>query len=64
MKCWTWKESDDELTTAFLTGLNKYNNILMMAEFRSPVVPDKQIKQLAGMHGLMADTTSRPSSSR
>ena len=28
----TWKETDDELTTALLTGLDKYNNIFMMAD--------------------------------
>ena len=28
----TWKETDDELTTALITGLDKYNNIFMMAD--------------------------------
>ena len=28
----TWKETDDELTEALLTGLDKYNNIFMMAD--------------------------------
>ena len=52
----TWKETDDELTEALLTGLDKYNNIFMMADSGARG-SDKQIKQLAGMRGLMADTT-------
>ena len=52
----TWKETDDELTHALLTGLDKYNNIFMMADSGARG-SDKQIKQLAGMRGLMADTT-------
>ena len=52
----TWKETDDELTRALLTGLDKYNNIFMMADSGARG-SDKQIKQLAGMRGLMADTT-------
>ena len=39
-----------------LTGLDKYNNIFMMADSGARG-SDKQIKQLAGMRGLMADTT-------
>ena len=53
-----WKETDDELTRALLTGLDKYNNIFMMADSGARG-SDKQIKQLAGMRGLMADTTGR-----
>ena len=52
----TWKETDDELTHALLSGLDKYNNIFMMADSGARG-SDKQIKQLAGMRGLMADTT-------
>ena len=52
----TWKKTDDELTHALLTGLDKYNNIFMMADSGARG-SDKQIKQLAGMRGLMADTT-------
>ena len=52
----TWKETDDELTKALLNGLDKYNNIFMMADSGARG-SDKQIKQLAGMRGLMADTT-------
>ena len=54
----TWKEADDEITTALLTGLDKYNNIFMMADSGARG-SDKQIKQLAGMRGLMADTSGR-----
>jgi DNA-directed RNA polymerase subunit beta' len=52
----TWKETDDKLTRALLDGLDKYNNIYMMADSGARG-SDKQIKQLAGMRGLMADTT-------
>ena len=51
-----WKETDDTLTKALLDGLDKYNNIYMMADSGARG-SDKQIKQLAGMRGLMADTT-------
>ena len=52
----TWKETDAVLTKALLGGLDKYNNIYMMADSGARG-SDKQIKQLAGMRGLMADTT-------
>ena len=54
----TWKATDDALTEALLSGLDKYNNIFMMADSGARG-SDKQIKQLAGMRGLMADTTGR-----
>ena len=54
----TWKETDDELTEALLSGLDKYNNIFMMADSGARG-SSQQIKQLAGMRGLMADTTGR-----
>ena len=54
----TWKNTDDALTKALLEGLDKYNNIFMMADSGARGA-DKQIKQLAGMRGLMADTTGR-----
>ena len=53
-----WKATDDKLTDALLSGLDKYNNIFMMADSGARG-SDKQIKQLAGMRGLMADTTGR-----
>ena len=52
----TWKETDDVLTRKLLDGLDKYNNIFMMADSGARG-SDKQIKQMAGMRGLMADTT-------
>ena len=52
----TWKTTDDQLTKDLLGGLDKYNNIFMMADSGARG-SDKQIKQLAGMRGLMADTT-------
>jgi len=54
----TWKVADDQITDALLTGLDKYNNIFMMADSGARG-SDKQIKQLAGMRGLMADTSGR-----
>ena len=54
----TWKKTDDQLTHDLLSGLDKYNNIFMMADSGARG-SDKQIKQLAGMRGLMADTTGR-----
>ena len=52
----TWKKTDEQLTKDLLTGLDSYNNIFMMADSGARG-SDKQIKQLAGMRGLMADTT-------
>ena len=39
-------------------GLDKYNNIFMMADSGARG-SNQQIKQLAGMRGLMADTTGQ-----
>jgi len=52
----TWKKTDDQLTKDLMAGLDQYNNIFMMADSGARG-SDKQIKQLAGMRGLMADTT-------
>ena len=54
----TWKAADDDITVALMKGLDKYNNIFMMADSGARG-SDKQIKQLAGMRGLMADTSGR-----
>ena len=54
----TWKEADDEITHKLLSGLDKYNNIYMMADSGARG-SEKQIKQLAGMRGLMADTSGK-----
>ncbi|MBQ6856784.1 MAG: DNA-directed RNA polymerase subunit beta', partial [Lachnospiraceae bacterium] len=53
-----WQDTDNQLTHDLLTGLDKYNNIFMMADSGARG-SDKQIKQLAGMRGLMADTSGR-----
>ena len=52
----TWQETDEQLTKDLMDGLDQYNNIFMMADSGARG-SDKQIKQLAGMRGLMADTT-------
>ncbi len=54
----TWKEADAEITEKLLSGLDRYNNIRMMADSGARG-SDKQIKQLAGMRGLMADTSGK-----
>ena len=51
-----WKKCDDTITKDLMKGLDKYNNIYMMADSGARG-SDKQIKQLAGMRGLQADTT-------
>ena len=54
----TWNDTDKQLTEVLLAGLDKYNNIFMMADSGARG-SNQQIKQLAGMRGLMADTTGR-----
>ena len=54
----TWNETDQELTKVLIEGLDKYSNIFMMADSGARG-SNQQIKQLAGMRGLMADTTGR-----
>ena len=51
-----WQETDNKLKDALLAGLDKYNNIFMMADSGARG-SNQQIKQLAGMRGLMADTS-------
>ena len=48
-----WNIADDKITVALLAGLGKYNNIFMMANSGARG-SNRQIKQLAGMRGLMA----------
>ena len=51
-----WNIANDKITDALMDGLGKYNNIFMMAN--SGARGSKaQIKQLAGMRGLMANTS-------
>jgi DNA-directed RNA polymerase subunit beta' len=54
----TWYAADDKLTKALMAGLDRYNNIFMMADSGARG-SQAQIKQLAGMRGLMADTSGR-----
>ncbi len=54
----TWFDADNELTDKLINGLDKYNNIFMMADSGARG-SNQQIKQLAGMRGLMADTSGR-----
>ena len=54
----TWKVTDEKITNELIDGLDKYNNIYMMADSGARG-SNKQIKQLAGMRGLMADTTGK-----
>ena len=54
----TWNETDKQLTEVLLQGLDKYNNIFMMADSGARG-SNQQIKQLAGMRGLMSDTSGR-----
>ena len=54
----TWYAADNQLTEALMSGLDHYNNIFMMADSGARG-SQAQIKQLAGMRGLMADTSGR-----
>ena len=54
----TWFAADNELTDKLISGLDKYNNIFMLADSGARG-SNQQIKQLAGMRGLMADTSGR-----
>ena len=54
----TWFDADEELKNKLIGGLDKYNNIFMMADSGARG-SNQQIKQLAGMRGLMADTSGR-----
>ncbi len=53
-----WNETDARLTKELMSGLDSYNNIRMMADSGARG-SEQQMKQLAGMRGLMADTTGR-----
>ena len=50
----TWNIANDKITDALLKGLGRYNNIFMMANSGARG-SNSQIKQLAGMRGLMAN---------
>ncbi|NCC14980.1 MAG: DNA-directed RNA polymerase subunit beta' [Clostridia bacterium] len=49
-----WNTANEKITIALLAGLGKYNNIYMMANSGARG-SNSQIKQLAGMRGLMAN---------
>ena len=51
-----WEAADAKITEALLAGLGKYNDIYMMAHSGARG-SNRQIKQLAGMRGLMASPT-------
>lgn len=53
-----WTETGENLTTALLQTLDRFNPIFMMSQSgaRGSI---SQIKQLSGMRGLMADTQGR-----
>jgi len=53
-----WNNIDKQLTKELMAGLDAYNNIFMMADSGARG-SEQQIKQLAGMRGLMADTSGR-----
>jgi DNA-directed RNA polymerase subunit beta' len=54
----TWQDANDKITKALIDNLGEFNNVYMMATSgaRGSV---NQIRQLAGMRGLMADTSGR-----
>ncbi|MEG2000375.1 MAG: DNA-directed RNA polymerase subunit beta', partial [Evtepia sp.] len=54
----TWEKTTKDVTEALQAGLDRYNPIFMMADSgaRGSMA---QIRQLAGMRGLMADTSGR-----
>ena len=54
----TWFDADDVLTDKLISGLDRLNNIFMMADSGARG-SNQQIKQLAGMRGLKADTSGR-----
>ncbi|MBO5565444.1 MAG: DNA-directed RNA polymerase subunit beta', partial [Lachnospiraceae bacterium] len=54
----TWIDIDKQLTDVLIESLDQYNNIFMMSDSGARG-SNQQIKQLAGMRGLMADTTGR-----
>ncbi len=53
-----WNQANEKITEALLAGLGEYNNIYMMAHSGARG-SNNQIKQLAGMRGLMASPSGR-----
>jgi len=54
----SWNEAVDDISNDLIDNLDQYNPIYMMATSGARGSKD-QIKQLAGMRGLMADTSGR-----
>ncbi|MBE7037885.1 MAG: DNA-directed RNA polymerase subunit beta' [Ruminococcaceae bacterium] len=54
----TWSKTVDDVTSALVDNLDEFNPIYMMAKSGARGSID-QIRQLAGMRGLMADTQGR-----
>ena len=53
-----WEQTTKDVTDALMAGLDRYNPIWMMADSGARG-STAQIRQLAGMRGLMADTSGR-----
>ncbi len=53
-----WDAADKDVTKYLMAGLDKYNNIYMMADSGARG-SENQIKQLAGMRGHMSDTSGK-----
>lgn len=53
-----WNKATKDVTDALLSNLDKFNNINMMATSGARG-NNQQIRQLAGMRGLMADSTGK-----
>lgn len=53
-----WEKTTDDVTDALQANLNRYNPIFMMADSGARGSM-KQIRQLAGMRGLMANTAGK-----
>ncbi len=54
----TWEKATNEVTSELQAGLNKYNPIFMMADSGARGSMS-QIRQLAGMRGLIANTSGK-----
>ena len=53
-----WEEANEKITKALMDNLDPYNSLFMMADSGARGSKN-QIRQLAGMRGLMADTQGR-----
>ncbi len=59
----TWKKTDDELTKALLTGLDKYNNIFMMADSGARGSDKEYFMSAHGARKGLSDTALRTADS-